>query len=262
MSGPLTRSVADARLALRHLVGHDRGDPVSAAPETIARLRTRLARPTRVDLRGLRVGLLDDDPLFEIIEPRAQRAYDGLLTRLAENRVRAIPLQMSELRYVLGTVLALMFGDAAVFTSSLRKGGTIAADDLRTAIHVAHVVPAGPVARAHQVRRHIADAVGHLFRAYRLDVLLTPATVAPAIPRDGNQHTLLRKDGTPEDVLWWAYARPLYLANVTGQPAIVMPTVNESPPLGIQLMGRPYHDDRLLDIAAAVEELEPISLAS
>jgi Asp-tRNA(Asn)/Glu-tRNA(Gln) amidotransferase A subunit family amidase len=44
---------------------------------------------------------------------------------------------------------------------------------------------------------------------------------------------------------------------MTGQPSIVIPNASDSPPLGAQLIGRPYRDNDLLDIAQTVEENAP-----
>jgi Asp-tRNA(Asn)/Glu-tRNA(Gln) amidotransferase A subunit family amidase len=49
-----------------------------------------------------------------------------------------------------------------------------------------------------------------------------------------------------------------WLANLTGQPSVVIPTASSSPPLAVQLVGRPFRDDALLDVAEAVEEVLPV----
>jgi len=66
-----------------------------------------------------------------------------------------------------------------------------------------------------------------------------------------------RANGELEPVVW-SYARVCWLASLTGQPALVVPMrAAGDPPLALQLVGRPFHDDALLALAAALDESEP-----
>ena len=51
-------------------------------------------------------------------------------------------------------------------------------------------------------------------------------------------------------------AMPAVLANVLGLPAVTLPiaTSSDGLPIGVQLMGRPYEDELLLEIAVRLEE--------
>jgi Asp-tRNA(Asn)/Glu-tRNA(Gln) amidotransferase A subunit family amidase len=50
---------------------------------------------------------------------------------------------------------------------------------------------------------------------------------------------------------------PAVLANVLGLPAVTVPMAasRDGLPIGIQLMGKPYEDERLLDLAVRLEEM-------
>jgi amidase len=55
---------------------------------------------------------------------------------------------------------------------------------------------------------------------------------------------------------------PAVLANVLGLPAVTVPMAvsEEGLPIGVQLVGRPYEDELLLDLAVRLEEsAHPIS---
>ncbi len=54
---------------------------------------------------------------------------------------------------------------------------------------------------------------------------------------------------------------PAVLANVLGLPAVTIPflTSREGLPIGVQLVGRPYEDERLLELAVLLEGTEPRS---
>ena len=49
---------------------------------------------------------------------------------------------------------------------------------------------------------------------------------------------------------------PAVVANVLGLPAVTIPISRSSDglPIGVQLMGRPYEDEALLDLAVRLEE--------
>jgi Asp-tRNA(Asn)/Glu-tRNA(Gln) amidotransferase A subunit family amidase len=50
---------------------------------------------------------------------------------------------------------------------------------------------------------------------------------------------------------------PVVVANVLGLPAVTVPVTvsREGLPIGVQLMGRPYDDELLLDLAERVESV-------
>jgi Asp-tRNA(Asn)/Glu-tRNA(Gln) amidotransferase A subunit family amidase len=51
-------------------------------------------------------------------------------------------------------------------------------------------------------------------------------------------------------------AMPAVIANVLGLPAVTLPVAisSEGLPVGIQLVGRPYEDELLMEIALRLEE--------
>ena len=79
--GPLTRTVTDAALLLRHLVGHDPCDSTSLGLPEEVRL------PSRTDLKGLRFGVpreLGSDA--EGVEAGVGEVFDRTLDRIDRAR--------------------------------------------------------------------------------------------------------------------------------------------------------------------------------
>ena len=96
-----------------------------------------------------------------------------------------------------------------------------------------------------------------LFARERLDALVLPANPLPAVRADALDFAVQRANGELEPALW-SYARVCWLASLTGQPALVLPMREAGdPPLGLQLVGRPFHDDALLGLGRALEDIEP-----
>lgn len=248
--GPLARTVADARALLAALVAPDPGDAGSAPGTVLDALAQRLAAPPR-PVAGARLGVLDDE-LVEVVEPRARRSWAAALERLGGGGFDLVTVALPECRYVPGALLAIDLPEsAAVHSDALRAGADIS-PAIAGLLRVSHAIPAVLTARAHAARAWIVRRVAELFGQQRLDALITPATVAGAIPAADPDRAFRRADGTTEPAAW-GYPRPFWLASLTGQPAVTVPSVRTSPPLGVQLVGRPFADDALLDVAAAVE---------
>ena len=84
-------------------------------------------------------------------------------------------------------------------------------------------------------------AIGHVVDTHgKIDVLVTPATPSPA-PRG------LHSTGDPAFNVPWSYC---------GYPTVVLPIglSSEGLPIGIQLVGQPYDEARLLAVARWVEQ--------
>ena len=82
-------------------------------------------------------------------------------------------------------------------------------------------------------------------------LLLFPATGIPA-PAIGEELTTVGGIPTPTVLAIVRYTAPI---NVTGQPAIALPAGFDGAglPLSVQLVGRPFEDERLVRAAAALE---------
>ena len=252
-AGPLARSVADVRIVLDALCA-GRKSTVGSDALLVSELRQRLGSRQHLKLAGLRLATLDE-PLFEIVESRSQALYTQLLDLLADSGASLLQLRLPEVRLAPAVALAISMSEgASIHQGLLRDRGHLITPEIRESLELASVVPAALVARARGLRLLLKQRVAALFVEHRLDALVVPANTAPPIPADNLAAVFPRKSGQLEQAMWWGYPRVNYLANVTGQPAIVLPITEESPPIGVQLVGRPYEDDRLLDIAEAVEE--------
>jgi Asp-tRNA(Asn)/Glu-tRNA(Gln) amidotransferase A subunit family amidase len=103
--------------------------------------------------------------------------------------------------------------------------------------------------RAQQARTRMTAHLERLFQ--QVDALITPTTActAPLIRPDVMPH------GESDITLTSALMRFAFLANLTGHPALSVPCGHDGDglPVGLQLMGRPWEEHRLLTWAGAVE---------
>jgi Asp-tRNA(Asn)/Glu-tRNA(Gln) amidotransferase A subunit family amidase len=83
------------------------------------------------------------------------------------------------------------------------------------------------------------------------DALLMPVAAIPAF-----RHRERRWEVSGQQLGLFQAMMPAVVANVLGLPAVTIPMAvsMQNLPLGVQLMGAPYSDERLLDAAARLEE--------
>jgi Asp-tRNA(Asn)/Glu-tRNA(Gln) amidotransferase A subunit family amidase len=90
----------------------------------------------------------------------------------------------------------------------------------------------------------------------QLEAEALAALVMPAFGVTAFQHGETRFDVDGKQIGFFQGAMPAVVANVLGLPAVTIPMTisTEGLPIGIQLMGRPYEDELLLELAIRLEE--------
>ena len=241
--GVIARHALDVRLVLAALCSGDGRDPGRAPHARVERVRTQLLSPPRAP-SSLRLGVLGE-PLLAIADERGARMFEGAIQAFEAAGARVLRLTLPELRFVPPALLAIDLAEGAALHRGLLRDRADRLDpDVRALLRTGLQVSGADLARAHQARHAIRRLVSGLFGAHGLDALLVPSHPAP-IP------SLAEVPG-PEPALW-AFGRVAWLANLTGQPAVVLPTRSYTPPLGVQLVGRPFEDAGLLDISQFCE---------
>jgi aspartyl-tRNA(Asn)/glutamyl-tRNA(Gln) amidotransferase subunit A len=250
--GPMTRSVADARLLLATLSGPDPGDAWSFR-DAASVVAPQASPPERVD--GLRVGWLP-------------RVGAHPLDHEAESAARTLARALEDAGAVVEPVELDLVGEEDVFTTLLRSGlwarahglldrRDLISDDFARSIELGSTIDARAVHAASQRRTSLFRRVQGLFG--RVDVVVSPTLTAPAVAADqghfdpvtiaGRSHPSLRTG-------WHPYA---FVANLTGHPAVSVPCGRHSSglPLGAQVIGRLDDEERLLSLAAWWERRQP-----
>jgi amidase len=82
------------------------------------------------------------------------------------------------------------------------------------------------------------------------------ALVTPAFGVTAYRHGQTRFDVDGQEIGFFQAAMPAVVANVLGLPAVTLPMTISSQglPIGVQLIGRPYEDELLLELAIRLEE--------
>ncbi|MBV8188928.1 MAG: amidase [Alphaproteobacteria bacterium] len=250
--GPLARSVDDLELALRIIAGPD-GTEAEAAPVPIG--------PTpAVKMGDLRLAMIESNPLVTVSAATAAvvQATTKLLAKAGAKVKRAEPAGLDwQLAWDDWSDL-LQYEVLALLPLEEREpmfGGADSPDP-------------SPRSRARAARLDMAEFFAVLDRRDRLmrqcesflddhDAWLMPVMPDAAFLRQPS-HQPLRIDGV-EHPYFLAGTSYNFLANLTGQPAIVLPCgfSKEGLPIGLQLVGKRWGEAKLLGIAKAVEKLLP-----
>jgi len=250
--GPLARSVDDLELALRIVAGPD-GRESEAPPMPLGKPGVRLPG-------DLRIAVLETNPLVTVSADTAAvvQATVKLLTKAGARVKRAEPSGL-DWQQAWDDWCDLFFYQArALSPLSERQGdlGKGASPD--------------PAARsaARTARLDLGAYFTLLDRRDRLlrqceiflgdfDAWLMPVMPDAAFVRQ-SQDQPLRIDGV-EHPYFFAGTSYNFLANLTGQPSVVLPCgfSRTGLPMGLQLTGRKWRDIELLCVARAIERLLP-----
>jgi aspartyl-tRNA(Asn)/glutamyl-tRNA(Gln) amidotransferase subunit A len=242
--GPLTRSVRDAALTLQAIAGHDPRDE-SSSREPVP----DYTPPEDPSLSGLRVGV-PENFYFDAVEPSVEaavRAAIGTAGRLgAELRGVRVP----DIAACNAIARVILLAEAsAVMEKYLGDRSRFGADVL-TLLDQGRLIPATDYINAQRLRRLARAEFARLWR--EVDCLMTPTTPTAA-PEIGQTEIVL--GGKPEDVRI-ASTRFVRAINALGFPALSVPCGFSASglPVGLQIVGPPFREDRLLRAGAALEQ--------
>ena len=259
--GPFARTVEDAALLLRHMVGRDPMDSTSLD------WPGEITVPTATDLAGLRVGVVEE-LMGEGIEPGVRAAVDASLKAIEDLGATVVPVSLPSALSGLATYYVLAPAECSSNLArfdGIRYGHPVPADNLLDQYELTRGQLFGPeverrimlgtfalasgyydqyYGRAQRVRTLIVREFEEAFQD--VDLLASPTSPTVAFPLG---------DRTADP-----YA--MYLADVctipvslAGLPAISIPCgLSEGLPVGLQLAGPAFSENRLFDAAHALEK--------
>jgi aspartyl-tRNA(Asn)/glutamyl-tRNA(Gln) amidotransferase subunit A len=258
--GPLARSAWDIGALLQVIAGYDRRDPSSAkvpVPDYLKELssfsKTRNNNNDH-DQSGtkFKVGI-PKQFFFDIIEPKVMEIFRAFVDRLYGCGITTIsnvdvdrtdkifetwrPIRLAEATSIHNEWMASSrrqeYGEDV--RRMLEKGQEI------TAVHYINAL--------HKSRQEIKDAFLKAMSGY--DALLVPTTIIPAPFLDQKEVNI---EGKIMEV-YSCLSKLTTVFDITGLPALNIPAglVDSKLPVGVQLVGRPFDESRILKIAHTCE---------
>ena len=248
--GILARSVADVSAVLAVVAGPD---PADAA--TLWRpgdFRPIPPAGTSAHLGGLRLGALGKATRAALDartppEPDVWRAFDAACGDLRRLGFEIVPVEIPALASAPDAIVTFFSTELA---AAHRRHVEDRSAEYHPAVHEmlteALSAPPSQVVEAVRFRDGLRGEVLGAFADARLDALVTPTTPRVAMP-------LASFDPATELGTLIPYTCPF---NLTGHPAVSVPCgfTDSGPPVGLQLVGAPFEDAALLEVAAAYEQ--------
>jgi Asp-tRNA(Asn)/Glu-tRNA(Gln) amidotransferase A subunit family amidase len=241
--GPMARTVADLELLFEAMQGPDVGD-ACAAPVPVR-------RPSEVEARKLRVGYFEDDGRTPVTaETRAAVRSAAEALRGAGFQVEYFqPEGLEEARQLWHTFFVVAGG---MLLRPMFKGReSDRSPILKQFLEWSADEPAltGPSLLLVWTQRDELRA-RFLRQMQQYEILLCPAA---AIPAFRHAERSWQVDGKTVHYLdAWSYTE---FFNLLGNPAAVVPVGHSSEglPIGVQIVGQPWHEEQVLSVAAALE---------
>ncbi|MFN4014012.1 MAG: amidase [Reyranella sp.] len=250
--GPLARSVDDLDLALRIVAGPD-GYETEAAPVPLG--------PTpKLTASGLRVAVLTSNPLVPVSSDTAS-VVEATAKLLSKAGARVKHAQPGGLDWQQGwddwsDLFQYMIVNAQPLAVRERQFGKIDSPD-PTARSVARAARLDMAQFFAVLDRR--DCLARQCEAFldEYDAWLMPVMPDAAFIRQ-SQKLPLRIDGV-DHPYFFAGTSYNFLANLTGQPSIVLPCgfSKDGLPIGLQLTGKRWGEAKLLGVAKVLEKLLP-----
>lgn len=241
--GPMARTVADLKLLLEVTAGYDDGDPVSW-PQP-------LDTTDELKAKSLHVGFYEDDG-YSAPTPETRAVVRAAAAHLSKSgfRVDAFRPDMLDRARELWFVIFVQAGGMMVKAAAAGRENEISSNIKK---FLALAAESGDLSGERLLTTLIERdqlRLRLLRQMEKFPVLLAPVCSIPAFPH--------------QDAGWGDKHKANYLHTMTycqhynllGNPAAVVP-VGKSPeglPIGVQVIGRPYKEDEVLAVAAALDQ--------
>jgi aspartyl-tRNA(Asn)/glutamyl-tRNA(Gln) amidotransferase subunit A len=231
--GPLTRTVADAAIVLQAIAKP--GPSENGLPDFSARLKDGIA--------GMKLGI-PRGFFFEQLDPEIAQATEAAIAVLA--RLGAV---LCDVELDVPTDRTLSSAEAySVHAENIARQSEKYHPDTLQRFLKGKDIPSGDIVNARRELAEVRVSIQSIFK--HVDVLITPTIpiAPPAIDELKKNLDQLR----PRELILLRNTRP---ANVWGIPAISVPCgfTSAGLPIGLQIMGAPWDEARVLQVAHAYE---------
>ncbi|MFZ4760437.1 MAG: amidase, partial [Burkholderiaceae bacterium] len=244
-AGPLARTIGDCAVTLGALAGYDARDPGSAdvpVGDYVSELE--------LGVKGLRIGV-PTNYFFEHVEPEVERNTREAIERLKAEGAEIVDVEIPMADLIASVEFGLCMPEASAYhRTMIRERAELYEPDVRTFLEAGLMVPAVDYIAALRLRTVMQAAWKKMFDG--LDAIIAPAVAAVATRRD--QASVTWSDGT-EEAASSVFIRLSAPANVTGLPSVSVPCGfgRGGLPTGLQVIGRPFGEARILRIAREYE---------
>jgi aspartyl-tRNA(Asn)/glutamyl-tRNA(Gln) amidotransferase subunit A len=240
--GPLARSVRDAAAVLNVIAGYDPRDTTSSR-----RPVENYVPDIEPSIRGVRIGL-PENFYFERLDPAVETAVRTALQDAASRGAEIVPLRVPDIAAMNTVARLILLAEAAALLEPHLEQRDQFGPDVLALLDQGRLLPATDYINAQRLRRAMQLEFAALWS--RVDCLFTPTTPITA-PLIGE--TTVACGGETEDVRL-ASTRLVRAINLLGLPAVSIPcgADRRGLPIGLQIVGQPFGEARILRVAQAL----------
>jgi aspartyl-tRNA(Asn)/glutamyl-tRNA(Gln) amidotransferase subunit A len=253
--GPLARSAWDIAAVLQIIAGYDRLDASSAkvpVPNYLKEISSVGRRNNNYSSKKIKIGI-PKQFFFDVIEPKVIEIFRKFVDSLHECQITtASDVQVDGTDKIFETWRAIRLSESAAIHNEwmISRRHDYGDDVIRMLEKGLEITAVEYINALSKWKQEIKDAFLKAMSEY--DALLVPTTIIPAPFLDQKESII---DEKTIDV-YFSLNRLTTVFNVTGLPAVNVPAglVDSKLPIGIQLVGRPFEEGRILTIAYIYEE--------
>lgn len=252
--GVLARTASDCALMMNTIAGADKNDSTASAhpvPDYLATLKQ--------SIKGLRIGVPSPESVGVPVEPEVITGLEASLALLRELGAVIVPVQMPDMRSVFFVAETIVKCEAATMHRDwLKIRPQDYSPQVRSRIEAGLTIPATYYLDAMRLRKHLTEQFLSTTMA-NIDVLHMPVMCGP-VPSIAETDI----DGSGDKVRaligrLTTLTRPI---NLFGLPSLSIPCGFDplGLPLSFQLIGFPFAEAKLLNIAYAYQGLTDFHL--
>jgi aspartyl-tRNA(Asn)/glutamyl-tRNA(Gln) amidotransferase subunit A len=253
--GPLARSAWDIAAILQIIAGYDRLDISSAkvpVPNYLKEISSLGTRNNKYGSKKIKIGI-PKQFFFDMIEPKVMEIFRKFVDSLHECQITTTSdVDVDGTDKIFETWRAIRLSESAAIHNEwmVSRRHDYGKDVLRMLEKGLTITAVEYINALCKSKQEIKDAFLKAMSEY--DALLVPTTIIPAPFLDQKESIIEEKT---IDV-YSSLSRLTTVFDVTGLPAINIPAglVDSKLPIGIQLVGRPFEEARILKIAYIYEE--------
>ena len=249
--GPLTRSVKDSALMLQTIAGHDPLDP-STVPVPVPDFSEFLGR----SLRGLKMGI-PGNYYFDLLDSEVEAAVRQAINALEELGVEPREVTIPSMKYAGALRIAGMADSLVAHEPYLEKARQDYGPTVLYRTLAGQFVLGRDYAKALKVQRIIKEDYARVLQD--VDFLVTPSAPVAAWRIDSSTITIGGAEYPVRGPGAGMTARCTSPSNATGLPAMSVPCgfTEAGLPIGLQLIGRPFDEQLLFQVADGYEAVSP-----
>ncbi|HEU4823211.1 MAG TPA: amidase [Nitrososphaeraceae archaeon] len=255
--GPLARSAWDIAAVLQIIAGYDKLDTSSAkmpVPDYLKEISSSETKNNNYNnnSKKFKIGI-PKQFFFDIIEPKVMEIFREFVDRLHDCGITITSnVDVDGTDKIFETWRAIRLGESAATHDEwmVSRPQDYGEDVIRMLGKGLEITAVQYLNALHKWRQEIKDAFLKAMSEY--DALLVPTTIIPAPSL--NQKEVNIEGKTIE--VYSSLSRLTTVFDITGLPALNIPAslVDSKLPVGVQLVGRPFDEARILKIAYMVEQ--------